>query len=205
MARGTRAARRVALRPGADGLSDGRDERPRTAQGGEANSSRQPRHPDDRLRHGRKRGRRDEGRRLRLRHQALLARQMQHHRRAGAQVAGLAGRESRAARGDGRSAAARFAQPRDDAAAGDREAGRRERRDHPADRRKRDRQKCHRAPDPSLEPASRAHVRGGELHHALGGVARKRALRSRAGSVHRRGQRQTGPGRGRRWRHRLPR
>ena len=43
-------------------------------QGGEAASSRQPRHPDDCVCDRRKRGRRDEGRRLRLRHQAILAR-----------------------------------------------------------------------------------------------------------------------------------
>ena len=76
-------------------------------------AARMPRHPDDRLRDGRKCGRGDEVRRLRLRHQAVLARADSAHGRSRAAVRGLQA-ENRALRErDRRRAAARLEEPRD--------------------------------------------------------------------------------------------
>ena len=96
--------------------------------------ARVPGHPDDRVRHGRKCGRRDEGRRLRLRDQAVLARAdpaSSSNARCSCRV--CAPRIARCATRSTRRRCSNRSSPAMRPAAGDRAPGRRQRGDHSAD------------------------------------------------------------------------
>ena len=84
-------------------------------------------------------------------------------------------------------------------------AGGRQRRHRAAYRRKRHRQESARPPYPSAKPAQGRAVRQRRLHHAERASAGKRAVRPRAGRVHRRDQGQAGTAGGGGGRHGLSR
>ena len=76
-----------------------------------------------------------------------------------------------------------------------------DRRDRAHHRRERHRQGARRQGDPRQQPARRSAVRAGQLRRHHRDAARERAVRPRAGRVHRRGQRAQGPLRRGRRRH----